>query len=355
MNNSNNARRTVSIILPTYNRASFLPATFDAIHSQVFQDWELIIVDDGSTDDTIAVVEQSCKNLDRPFRYVRQENQGAYGARNTGLDLATGDYVAFYDSDDFWLPHHLADCVNAFETCPEVDWVYGSCRMVELPSERELAPTTFYENGIPRPFLRLRSRTVGNLRVIEDSQAFTCQLQTGLYCGLQNSVIRRRLFDSHRFIASYRNEAEDQLLVLHALADGCCLAYFDNIHVVYHVHNANSSSAAVSTPLEKRLQIYRAMVRGFEELRGKIRLTRFQERELSRRIAKEYFWSIGYVLLWQNGNRAEALDMFRRALCHWPWDWRCWKTYFGAVLQTYCGLWSQSKLSATSSQGGNSA
>src|SRR4051812_27741752 len=90
----------VSVILPTYNRAKFLPQAFASIKAQTFTDWELVVVDDGSTDDTAAVVAEQTRGWPQSVRYVRQENRGAYGARNTGLDLVRGDAVAFFDSDD---------------------------------------------------------------------------------------------------------------------------------------------------------------------------------------------------------------------------------------------------------------
>src|SRR5262245_20654457 len=100
----------VSIILPTYNRAPFLPQALASIRSQQYTDWELIVVDDGSRDDTPLVVARLFADTPQPTRYVRQENQGAYAARNTGLGVAQGEYVAFFDSDDLWLPHHLRNC-----------------------------------------------------------------------------------------------------------------------------------------------------------------------------------------------------------------------------------------------------
>jgi len=80
----------VSIVLPTYNRAQFLPAAFASIANQTFTDWELVIVDDGSTDNTADVVRSF--EATQPVRCVRQENRGAYAARNRGLDEATGRY-----------------------------------------------------------------------------------------------------------------------------------------------------------------------------------------------------------------------------------------------------------------------
>src|SRR5207244_3503006 len=103
----------------TYNRARFLPQAFESIRAQTFTDWELIAIDDGSTDETAEVIGPLTASLSQPVRHDRQDNQGAYGARNAGLGMARGRYVAFYDSDDTWLPHHLADCVAALEAHPD--------------------------------------------------------------------------------------------------------------------------------------------------------------------------------------------------------------------------------------------
>jgi glycosyltransferase involved in cell wall biosynthesis len=262
-----------------------------------------------------------------PVRYFYQSNEGAYGARNMGLDRAEGKYVAFYDSDDTWLPHHLPDCVAALDRCPEVDWVYGACRMVEFPSGRELAPTTFYVDGVPRPFLRLHARADGALRILDDARTTRCMILNGLYCGLQNSMIRRHVFGDRRFCTRYRNEAEDQLIVIRALAAGHRFAYLDNVHVIYQVHGDNSSGSALQASLDKRLQLIRAMIQGYEDLRGELPLSAAERLALARRLGQDWFWSLGYNLLWQSGNRQEGLAAFRRGLRIFPWDLRCWKTY----------------------------
>src|SRR5687767_15993498 len=94
----------ISVILPTYNRERFLAQAFESIQAQICTDWELIVVDDGSTDGTREAVERLMPGIEQPVRYVYQENRGAYGARNTGVEHATGEFVAFFDSDDLWLP-----------------------------------------------------------------------------------------------------------------------------------------------------------------------------------------------------------------------------------------------------------
>jgi len=325
---------TVSIILPTYNRAAFLPEAFESIRNQQFADWELIVVDDGSTDNTRELVADLTRSISQPVRYIYQENQGAYGARNTGLDHAKGKYVAFYDSDDIWLPHHLADCVAALEANCDVDWVYGACRMVDFRSGSELAANTFYVNGQARPFMGLRSVSNGTLRIIEDVRAARCQILQGLYCGLQNSVIRRRVFDNYRFGTDLRNEAEDQIIVIWALASGFKFAYFDRVHTVYQTHDANSSLSGGNKVLEKRLRLQLAIVEGFERLAKSGVLRPSERRALKRRLSEEYFWHVGYSLLWMNGRRSEAKHMYRRGLALWPWNWRYWKVFALAIARS---------------------
>src|SRR5512144_325229 len=89
----------ISIILPTFNRRDTIARAIDSIRQQTFPDWELIVIDDGSTDGTAEAI----AGLDPRLRVVRQENQGCYAARNTGLGVARGRLITFMDSDDAWL------------------------------------------------------------------------------------------------------------------------------------------------------------------------------------------------------------------------------------------------------------
>src|SRR4249920_3578062 len=148
----------VSIVLPAYNRASFLPAAIASIRDQQFTDWELIVVDDGSTDNTRETVAGAAASGAQQVRYFHQANAGPAAARNAGIDQARGRYVAFYDSDDLWLPHHLAACVSALESMPDVGWAYGACRMVDLDSGAEIQASSFHPPSGPHPFMALQTR-----------------------------------------------------------------------------------------------------------------------------------------------------------------------------------------------------
>jgi glycosyltransferase involved in cell wall biosynthesis len=102
----------ISIIIPTYNRASFLKEAIESVLAQTYENWELIIVDDGSTDNTSELVK---KFTDKRISYLCQQNTGAPLARNKGIQKAKGDYIAFLDSDDIWLPQKIQKQLEVFK------------------------------------------------------------------------------------------------------------------------------------------------------------------------------------------------------------------------------------------------
>ena len=109
----------VSIVLPTFNRVDVIGRAVASVLKQSFPDWELLVVDDGSTDGTRARLE----GLDPRLRYIEQPNQGVYVARNTGLKAARGRFITFLDSDDEWLPHFLALTTAYLRAHPDRHWV----------------------------------------------------------------------------------------------------------------------------------------------------------------------------------------------------------------------------------------
>jgi glycosyltransferase involved in cell wall biosynthesis len=107
----------ISCIIPVFNGAKYLGEALDSILKQTYRPLEIIVVDDGSTDTTAGVA--ACYG-DR-IRYVRQDNAGAPTARNLGLSLARGEFVAFLDADDLWRPEKLQRQMRRFESRPELD------------------------------------------------------------------------------------------------------------------------------------------------------------------------------------------------------------------------------------------
>ena len=123
-------KKLISVIIPTYNRADLIEETINSVLNQTYQNFEILIIDDGSTDNTKAVV-GSFKN--NRIRYIWQKHGGFPGlTRNNGIKVARGEYVAFLDSDDLWLPQKLDKQIDAFEKNPNILLV--STNGIKFPS-----------------------------------------------------------------------------------------------------------------------------------------------------------------------------------------------------------------------------
>jgi hypothetical protein len=113
----------VTIVMPTWNRGWVVGAAIRSVQAQTFADWELVVVDDGSTDDTAAVM---AAFHDPRIRYVTRTHAGQCRARNHALALARGALIAYLDSDNVWYPGYLAAAVAVFAAKPAVDCLYGA-------------------------------------------------------------------------------------------------------------------------------------------------------------------------------------------------------------------------------------
>ena len=118
-----------SIIVPAYNTAVTLTETLASLLSQTHDDFEIIIVDDGSQDETPAIARAHA--TDPRVRVIRQENRGLAGARNTGIAAARGEFVGFCDADDLWLPEKLATHVRHLQAEPDVAISYSGSAMID--------------------------------------------------------------------------------------------------------------------------------------------------------------------------------------------------------------------------------
>ena len=115
----------ISVIIPCYNKEAFIAEALDSVLQQTYINAikEIIVVDDGSTDNTASVIKEKAA-LSPIIKYVYQKNGGVSAARNTGIENATGDYVAFLDADDLWLPDKIERQSKALEQHPEVGLFY---------------------------------------------------------------------------------------------------------------------------------------------------------------------------------------------------------------------------------------
>lgn len=123
----------VSVITPTYNREDFLPEAIESVLSQDYENFEFLIIDDGSTDNSKEVIDGYMDS--GKIRYFYQENSGQSVARNKGISEAKGKYVCFLDSDNRWLPGKLSRSVAELETSPEYDVLYADGTLINEAGE----------------------------------------------------------------------------------------------------------------------------------------------------------------------------------------------------------------------------
>jgi len=176
----------VTVIIPTYNRADKIEKSIKSVLDQTYEDFTLIIVDDCSMDNTEEVI----RNIgDERIVYHRlPENKGAGGARNEGVSLAETQYIAFHDSDDFWLPNKLDKQIEYMDDNPDIGLVYGTMRIntrddsYAFPNESisgdlegDIFPWLLRRNSIGAPVMFIRKNCfedVGgfdtSLRCLED-------------------------------------------------------------------------------------------------------------------------------------------------------------------------------------------
>lgn len=185
----------VSVIIPCYNHGHYLPCAVNSVLAQTFTDWEAIIVDDGSTDDTRQVAAQF---TDPRVRYIYQENRGLSAARNTGIRAAQGEYLAFLDADDEWEPAFLAACVEALSEQPALAAVVTLARFIDENG-----------NGLPR---------LGGAAV--DVQQFRSRLLEGGFFPPNAVVVRSETVRSTGLFDERLTSVEDWDLWLRITANG---------------------------------------------------------------------------------------------------------------------------------------
>ncbi len=177
----------ISIVIPAYNVATFIHVALDSIVNQSYQDFEIVIVNDGSRDNTQEVLEAyAAKHADKDIRIIEQDNQGYSGARNTGIEAARGKYICLLDADDEYYPESLALRVRAFEKY-DVDFVIGWCHKV-------------FKIGESRECRRDVRKTYPDIVLEEDGDLVLCD------CREVRNIIAMRGFPMHSNTITYKAE-----------------------------------------------------------------------------------------------------------------------------------------------------
>ena len=140
-----------TVIIPTFNRGNLIVSAINSVLNQTFEDFELIVVDDGSEDNTREVVDDI---VDPRLRYIFKENGGQNSALNVGIKSARGEYIAFLDSDDIWLPNKLKMVYLKYQSDPELSVVYHTTGIKTKSGEIEKVNNDYLEGYIYKEVLQ---------------------------------------------------------------------------------------------------------------------------------------------------------------------------------------------------------
>ncbi|MBN2616396.1 MAG: glycosyltransferase family 2 protein [Bacteroidales bacterium] len=136
-----NGNPLVSVILPTYNRGDLIERALDSVFAQTFQDFELVLVDDGSNDNTCQLIQTYIRQHEN-IRYIKQQNMKLPLALNTGIQLSVGRYITFINSDDAFKPDHLEQRIRFMVQNPDVDLIHGGVEIVGNPYVKDKDDTS---------------------------------------------------------------------------------------------------------------------------------------------------------------------------------------------------------------------
>jgi glycosyltransferase involved in cell wall biosynthesis len=336
----------VSVIMPTYNRADTIRRAVGSVQAQGLRDWELVVVDDGSTDDTPSLIPQD----DPRIVLIRQENRGFVEARNAGLRAARAEYIAFLDSDDEWKPHHLQLCIGFLEAFP-AEWFVATELLEDFGGGRrvnhyQVETSQWYPRMAARigahsldlppgetdDYLRvyesrtavgqwgadlLREAGVQTVPFVYSGQIFE-HLRWGFLIAVNSMVLRRMALDEVGLQDARYALAADQHLVAKL-----CLKFRANFIATptYIKHElAEKGALPAETHLatgRTALRFLRDMLRTFDDL---FWLARPDDREL-RAIRSLMQLDMAQVAL-KNGQRDEGLECLREARKGLPRFWR---------------------------------
>lgn len=210
------AGETISVIMAVKDGASFVDAALESAAEQTRAPAEIVVVDDGSTDDTAAVVTAWADGQTTPVHLIRQENQGASAARNRAIDASTGDYVAILDADDRWPPERLAHMAGHLDAHPDTGIVLG---------RQEVA----IEAGAPLPYWLEDA----------DGEATGAVAPARLPVGTNSFVARRAIFDRLGGYAPDMRHGEDTDWILRARDAGIGVTVLDVVVLVRGIRGTN--------------------------------------------------------------------------------------------------------------------
>ena len=284
----------VSVIMPVYNSEKYLGNAIESVLDQTYHDFELILIDDGSTDRSGAICDKYASE-DVRVKVIHQKNQGICAARNQGLDIATGKYIAFIDNDDYYYPDYIKENIDlAMEYDADVirfdrlriqSFENSDKTLKDIAGTREIVDAA-------HPVKVMRGEEIlANYDKIKKSGA--------LY-GIWNGMFKKIFLDENklRFCSKIRYGGEDGLLNMQAVKLAQCYVFHKGVYYRYERRYGNSTSTKFN---KNRLDTILLLLK--EE----------------RKIVEKLEGSEGFWLYNQTDNAIGVMQILAQKNCDWSW------------------------------------
>lgn len=220
-----------SVVIPVYNAGNFILRTLESVFNQTVQDFEIILINDASTDNTLKHLEKIKDH--RLLVFSHSANQGVSAARNSGIKEARGTYIAFLDADDVWLPLHLETAFSFLSQQPQVAW-FSSRTMFAEPEEKETLQTDALENG---------SVHYKIVDYFQEGYRYACS---------SSVVIRKNCISTENLFPLHVVNGEDWVAWARIAAQHVHMGLSSNVTALYVMHPASGTSRLK----EKKQQIF---------------------------------------------------------------------------------------------------
>ena len=178
---------TVGVIIPAFNAARTLPIALESVAAQTFDDWQILLVDDGSTDGTAQLIAPFFNRFGPKIKFIQQENRGLPAARNTAIRSSAAEFVALLDADDVWLPQRLEESVKILQERPQAGLAYGGIVAIDQDgwptgtfdgnrkhAEGRIAPQIYMRKvDLPCPTLTFRRSCLEEVGLFDETMRAT--------------------------------------------------------------------------------------------------------------------------------------------------------------------------------------
>lgn len=290
----------VSVIIPVFNSSRFLAKAIESVLAQTYQNFEIILVDDGSTDNSKEIILSFLTKFPDKVSYLYQQNKGIAGARNTGLKNSSGVYIALLDADDRWLPTRLEESVIVLQNQPDIGLVHSDIVIIDENDTIIESPTreTRYLSGSIFEHLFLRKANISAVSVLFR----------------RSCIVDVELFDEDPRCMG----CDDRDLWLR-ISEKYHIVYIDKILSQYRIHSSNYSNN-----LEKMVSARYYIVSKYRKNK--------ESSILIRKALAKIHRDFGDSLLYQH-MYSKAKTEYVKALKYWPFSFWLWVNLFKSVIK----------------------